>query len=372
MTFTKYIGSYITREHTIDRNAERYYKSSQTLFLPVKPVVEINGFELKLGSRHYLFRESETPFNNISSSNIAADKFCTNNLLRKKGIPVPSAVSIHISEFQQNKTEELIANLTFPLVIKPLLNGSQGKDVLCNIQSLEELLHFLTEYFAIYDRLLIEEFHGNLRSYRVLVFNWKVIGVVERFPASVLGDGKHNIKELVEITNIKRREISDFLGPIRLDDESTIKLRELGKNVEYVPTLGERIYLGYTSNATRGGTYESLEKQICRENSKLMIKVASVLNLGLAGIDLECTDINIPISKSSGVIIEVNHRPSIRIHELPLTGKPHLVTRTVMRYFIYRHPIGYLYSLYKNKPTSIYIRSFLICLILGLVYWFTL
>nr|WP_051190565.1 UDP-N-acetylmuramyl peptide synthase [Legionella moravica] len=353
----------------MDRNAERYYKSSKALFLPVKPIEEINGFELVLGSRHYLFRECETPFNNISSSNIAANKYCTSKLLEKAGIPVPQAVAIHIEDFQQNKTRELIADLKFPLVIKPLLDGSKGKDVLCNIQTLDQLMHFLSHYFTIYDYLIIEEFHGNLNSYRVLVFNRRVIGVVQRYPACVIGDGTHTIEQLIALTNKERKTINDFLGPIVMDDEGKIKLKELGKSADYVPAVGERITLAYTSNATRGGTYESLGTRMCKENQRLMSKVASVLNLGLAGIDVECADLNIPITQSNGVIIEVNHRPSVRIHELPLTGKPHLVTRTIMRSFIYRHPLSYLYALYTRKPTAFYIRATTACILIGILYW---
>ncbi len=358
------------RDDVMDRNAERYYKSAQTLFLPVHSIVEINGFELKLGSHYYLFRECETPFNNLSSANIAADKFCTSQLLAKKNIPVPDSIVLHIDDFKQNKTAELTEHLNLPLVIKPLL-GSQGKDVLCNIQSREELLSHLNYYFNHYEHVLVEEFYGQLNSYRVLVFKGRVLGVVQRFPATVLGDGNHSIEQLVAIENKERKEISDFLGPIKLDNECTIKLKELNIDKEYIPSVGEKVVLAYTSNATRGGTYKSLGKQICKENSKLMVKVASVLNLGLAGIDLECTDINIPINQSNGVIIEVNHRPSIRIHELPLTGHPHLVTRKIMRSFIYRHPLAYLFSLYKNKHLSVFLRTATVLLFCGLIYlWF--
>lgn len=290
--------------------------------------------------------------------------------MERAGIPVPKAVAIHVEEFQSTPIEELIDDLNFPLVIKPLLNGSKGKDVLCNIQTIEQLHFFLTEYFISYDYLIIEEFHGKLKSYRVLVFNGQVIGVVVRYPACVIGDGKHNIKELIDLTNKKRKKINDFLGPIVLDDEASIKLKELGIGIEYVPPKGERVQLGYTSNATRGGTYKSLSNTICKENRKLMIKVASLINLGLTGIDVECKDINLPIARSNGVIIEVNHRPSVRIHELPMSGEPHLVTRKIMRSFIYRHPLAYIYALYSNKPTRFYIRTFIVSSIIGLIYWF--
>jgi D-alanine-D-alanine ligase-like ATP-grasp enzyme len=338
------------------------------LFLPVKPIDEINGFELKLRKNHYLFCENETPFNNTSSARIAVDKYCSNKLLEMAGIPVPKAIFLQINEFQQGTYEEKIASLNFPLVIKPV-DGSLGIGVLCNIQTLEELKKFLTNYFSLYQHVIIEEFHGKLKSYRVLVFNRRVIGVVLRHAASVVGDGTHNIEELIDLTNIMREKINPFLGPIVLDEESQIKLKELGLKADYIPSEGEQIVLCYTSNATRGGTYETLGKQICKENRKLLIRAATVLNLDLTGIDIECADINSPMTQSNGVIIEVNHRPSIRIHEFPLSGTPHIVTKKIMRSFIYRHPLSYLYALYSNKPTAFYIRMFILISTMGLIYW---
>ena len=37
--------------------------------------------------------------------------------------------------------------------------------------------------------------------------NYKVVGVVKRVPAHVIGDGVHTIKELVDIVNISERRM---------------------------------------------------------------------------------------------------------------------------------------------------------------------
>lgn len=354
----------------IDKNAQCYFNSAKSLFLPVKAVEEINGFELKLGKKHYLFRGCETPFNNISSASIASDKYCTNQLLEKAGIPVPKAISLSVFEFKEGKTEEKISKLEFPLVIKPLLNGSRGIDVLCNIQTLGDLKTYLSQYFLSYNHLIIEEFHGKLKSYRVLVFNRRVIGIVIRHPASVIGDGRHTIEELVDLANLKRQETSDALGPIEIDEECLIRLKELGLHPYSIPAQNEKIVLCYTSNATRGGTFESLDLHICKFNRQLMVKIASVLNITLAGIDVECHDLNMPLNQSGGVILEVNHRPSVRIHELPSSGKSSRVTKEIMKYFIYKHPLSYLKTLYLNQPTAFYMRTIL--LIFAVIIFFYL
>ncbi|CDZ78848.1 Cyanophycin synthetase [Legionella massiliensis] len=357
------------KEAKIDTDAGLYYKEAQALFLPVTPRPEINGFELKISNQHYLFYVNDTPFNTSSSAFVAMNKYSTNQILATADIPVPKGVLFHSSDLQSEPLENIITDLRFPLVIKPV-DGSLGLGVLCNIKTINELSLYLEQYSASYPRMIIEEYYGGLQSYRVLVFNRRVIGVVLCLSARVLGDGKHTIQELIALTNIKRKETNDKLGPIVFDDECQIRLKELGIDKRYIPALGEVIVLGYTSNPLRGGSYEALGVKICKENRKLMIKVAKTLNLGLAGIDLECTDINTPISQSQGVILDVNHRPSMSIHELPITGKPQAVTKKIMRSFIFRHPFSYLYILYSNKRTRFYLRAMILALVAISVFLF--
>jgi D-alanine-D-alanine ligase-like ATP-grasp enzyme len=337
--------------------------------LPVQSRPETNGFELKINKCHYFFYNNDTPFNTSSSSAIAIDKYSTNSILANAKIPVPKSILFHHSDLEQEPLENIIADLMFPLVIKPV-DGSLGIGVLCNIKTIEELSFFLKKYSSLYTSMIIEEFHSRLKSYRVLVFNKQVIGVVLCHPATILGDGIHNIEELIKLTNMKRKEISTYLGPIILDEECQIRLKDLGVTTRHIPAAGEKMVLCYTSNPTRGGSYQSLGRAICKENRQMMTKIATVLNLGLTGIDVECTDINIPISQSQGVILDVNHPPSMLIHEVPMSGKPQSVTKKIMRSFIYRHPVAYFKLLLSNHSTGFYIRLAILTLVLSTIYWF--
>ena len=59
---------------------------------------------------------------------------------------------------------------------------------------------------------------------------------------------------------------------------------------------------------------------ICKENADLALRAAKVLNLQLVGLDFLCEDLEIPIEKSRGCIIEANHCPDITAHEDPPEG----------------------------------------------------
>ena len=43
------------------------------------------------------------------------------------------------------------------------------------------------------------------KDYRILVVNNQVVAVAERVPAHVVGDGKHTVQELIDITNCDPR-----------------------------------------------------------------------------------------------------------------------------------------------------------------------
>ncbi|KTD33268.1 UDP-N-acetylmuramyl tripeptide synthase [Legionella nautarum] len=340
----------------MNKNARCYYESAKKLLFPVEEVPEIEGFKLKLWKRNFYFCGSGTPFNDSCSIHLARNKHTMNKVLGRAGFPVPKATFIHISEYEYGMLEEKIAGLSFPLVAKPQ-TGKLGQNVLCNIQTLEQLKNYIAKNIVDSEYISIEEFHANLNAYRVLIFNNRILGVIQRYPAQVIGDGDHNLQALIDLSNSQRIKLSDSLGPIVIDEECQFKLAELGMDLNYVPKKDEVVGLCYACNATRGGTYKSLAKKINRENSQLLIRAATELNLKLVGFDVQCTDINVPIGQSRGVIIEANDGPSIRIHEYPLEGDTVPVSKKIIRSLIYRHPFSYLYILYTNRRSAPYLRG---------------
>jgi cyanophycin synthetase len=350
----------------MNKNTECYQKHALEMHFPVTYNSELGTLELSLGSKSYFFFRAVTPLNSYTNAFVSKNKYAANSLLEKAGIPVPNTTVIYRDQFQNGELEEIISELSFPLVAKPV-TGGLGEDVLCNIQNLAQLEEHLREQFVKYESLLIQEYLGNLQSYRVLVLKNQVIGVVLRHPAHVIGDGKHNLQELVEITNKQRQKINDTLGPICIDTEFNTCLKERNIDLDYIPPRGEWVTVAYTSNATRGGTYISLGKKICKENKRLFVRAAKVLGLELVGFDVQCADINVPLDYSNGAIIEANHGPSVRIHEQAMDGIPTPVCKKILRTFIYKHPLAYLYNLYLNTPIAVYIK---IGLILALGFGF--
>ena len=349
-------------------NAMCYYQSALDLHLTTKLYPEIDGFELILGNRHYFFSGVLTPFNNSTSGAISQNKYQTNAILSKNNIPVPKGRVIHIDEYKNEDLESIIASLDFPLVLKPV-NGYLGQDVLCDIRTIDKLRQLLDIYLPRYNYLLIEEFQGNLNSYRVLVFKRQILGVMHNIQAQIIGDGEHTIQELIDLTNSKRSPVNLFLnfGHIKVDEECLIQLSNQGVTLDFIPAVNQKVFLGYTR---RGGTYEAISTKICKKNKKLMLRVAKVVGLNLVGIDVACENINTPIEHSRGFIIETNHNPNIKKHEMPEKGKASRVSMKIMRSLIYRHPSVWLSLFFNAKPATFYLRGFITVVAIMLIVYF--
>ncbi len=351
---------------------ELYYNASIKYGLNPIPSDYIAGFFIKLNKKTYVFRGCHVPFNDVSSASVAVNKYCTNRILNEAGLPVPNADAINAIESEE--TEEVLAKLRFPLVIKPTFDTSCGDGVTCNIKDRATLNSLLEKSFEKHEIMSLEEYHGGLRSYRVLILFHKIIGVVERIPAHVIGDGEHTISELIEIKNLERAKFKKDipLGKIRIMPETQFIFNERGINADTIPAFDERIPIRYICNSTFGGSIVGLQvKNICKENADLLIRASKVLNLKLVGFDYICTDISIPHSTSTGFIIEANPSPDISIHETVLAGVPTKVSEAIIRKFIKEHFLAFIWHKLNTGIIAIWVRMGLVLLLgtLGFIYY---
>lgn len=325
-------------------NAKLYYQTALDLGLPVHFYPDEHCMELRLENKYYYFLGSVTPLNVRSDCFVSDNKAIMNKLLSDAGLPVAKAIAVSRQQFKQSAWT--IGDLKFPLVAKPSNYTFGGRDVLCNIKNYELLEKHLAYCFEEHELVSIEEFHGGLRSYRALLLENKLIGLLERIPARVFGDGIHNITELMAIENERRKP---YLGKVSIDElevneEYAIRLEELGITLETIPKKEEMVMLCYCSNALWGGTMEALDTAlICDENLDLICRAAQRLHLNLVGFDLACEDIAKPIEQpgSTGIIIESNSNPDISIHENPLVGPANRVSMKVFESILKRHPLLY-------------------------------
>jgi cyanophycin synthetase len=349
----------------MDRNIKLVQKCAQAMQLPYTYFPEADVLGINLGAKPYYFIFSISPMNYGASIYVAKHKYALNTLLHQSGFPVPKAVAFEKKQLKQQTLAKLISHLRFPLVAKPMINTVRGKDVLCNIKNMEQLTDYLNTFFDNHRFVQIEEFHTQLKEYRVTVLKNRIVGVLVRSGAFVLGDGKHTIEELIKLKNIERIRLSKELtiSPLKYDTEYKYCLEEQGLTLQSIVPEGDKIRLCYTVNTGRGGDIFSLGKKIHPANAKLICEVARTIGLDYVGFDILCEHINTPFTPNKWVIIEANFLADATLHEIPNQGKKASLINKILLQIIYRHPFSYLYHLCIRSRFSIYFKSGLLLFI---------
>lgn len=258
---------------------------------------------------------------------IACDKEETKNLLEAAEIPVPKGTVIRTEEGLKLAVEKY----GYPLVIKPI-DGNHGKGNTTNITSWEQAL---TAFAAAkqYGRSVIIEKYITGFDFRILVINYKFICAALRTPASVTGDGKQTIQQLVDQTNLDPRRgygHEKVLTQITIDQFTQKMLDEKGYTLETVPAKDELVLLKPTANLSTGGTSNDVTDEVHPANIFMCERIAKIIGLDICGIDIMAKDLRTPVSENGGAILEVNAAPGFRMHIEPSVGLPRNVAEPVV------------------------------------------
>ncbi|MFT3679649.1 MAG: cyanophycin synthetase [Ferruginibacter sp.] len=276
-----------------------------------------------------------------TTSNIAVDIACdkeeTKMLLEAAEIPVPRGTVIRTEEGLKDAVEKF----KYPLVIKPI-DGNHGKGNTTNITTWEQAVKAL-EAAKVYGRNVIVEKFITGFDFRCLVINNKFICAALRTPASVVGDGVHDIKWLIEETNKDPRRgygHEKVLTQITID-QFTQKMLDDGKiTLETVPQKGERVLLKPTANLSTGGTSTDVTDEVHPANVFMFERIAKIIGLDICGIDVMATDLRTPVSENGGAILEVNAAPGFRMHIEPAEGLPRNVAEPVIDMLFPKGSVG--------------------------------
>src|SRR5436190_8189761 len=268
---------------------------------------------------------------------IACDKEETKQLLEAAEIPVPRGTVIRTEE----GLKEAIEKYGYPLVIKPI-DGNHGKGNTTNITTWEQAVKAL-EAAKVYGRnVIIEKFITGF-DFRCLVINYKFICAALRTPASVVGDGKHDIKWLIEEINKDPRRgygHEKVLTQITIDQFTQKMLDDANITLETIPAKGERVLLKPTANLSTGGTSTDVTDEVHPANIFMFERIARIIGLDICGIDIMVKDLRSQINENGGAILEVNAAPGFRMHIDPSEGIPRNAAEPVVDMLFPKGSIG--------------------------------
>jgi len=295
--------------------------------IPYRRLTDGSLVQFGWGSRQRRILASESDRTSVVAESIVQDKDLTKMLLHAAGIPVPTGRPVISADDAWAAACEIGA----PVVVKPR-DGNQGKGVTANLidcKQIKAAYHIAAEKNR---NVLVERYIGG-HDYRLLVVGNKLVAAARRDPPQVVGDGIHNITQLVEQINsnpLRSEGHANLLTKIRLDEISLAHLAAQGFAATSVPDKGRLVTLRNNANLSTGGTATDVTDEVHPDIAECAVMAARMTGIDICGIDVICNNLSRPLEEQGGAIIEVNAAPGLRMHLQPSYGKPRAVGEAII------------------------------------------
>ncbi len=285
--------------------------------VPIRRLTDGSLVQFGWGAKQRRIQAAEIDSTSAIAESIAQDKDLTKSLLHAAGVPVPMGRPVD----NLDEAWDVAQDVGLPVVLKPQ-DGNQGKGVSVNIT---DRAAFDKAYATAerYGKVMVEKFLPG-HDYRLLVVGNKLVAASRREPPLVVGDGKHTVRQLVDLVNADPRRgtgHSTSLTKIRFDDIAIGRLHEQNLEPESVPEKGRRVILRNNANLSTGGSATDVTDDVHPEVAARVIEAAQMVGLDICGVDVVCESVMRPLEEQNGGIVEVNAAPGLRMHISPSFGK---------------------------------------------------
>jgi cyanophycin synthetase len=304
--------------------------------IPVRRLTDGSMVQFGWGAKQRRIQAAEVDTTSAIAESIAQDKALTKSLLHAAGVPVPLGKPATTLE----QAWQIAQEVGLPVVVKPQ-DGNQGKGVSVNIS---DRTTFDKAYATAlrYGVVMVEKFLPG-HDYRLLVVGNKLVAASRREPPLVVGDGKHTVRQLVDLVNADPRRgdgHATSLTKIRFDDIAIGRLHEQDLQPESIPVKGRRVLLRNNANLSTGGTATDVTDDVHPEVASRAVEASQMVGLDICGVDVVCESIQRPLEEQNGGIVEVNAAPGLRMHISPSYGKGRDVGKAVIEHMYASGDIG--------------------------------
>ncbi len=194
-----------------------------------KPNVIFNALHGQFGEDGYIqtiLEAQKIPYTHsgVISSSIAMDKEISKKIFLKNNILTPRYIKLIFGKNDKNIIKKIENNLKFPVVIKPINEGSSVHVYICDKKNILKKLKILSQYKEI----LIEQYIPG-REIQVAIMGNKKLGTIELKPKRKFYDykAKYSLKAKTEHiipVNLKTRDLKKITD-IALKAHKIIKCR---------------------------------------------------------------------------------------------------------------------------------------------------
>ncbi len=261
-------------------------------------------FELRFGGRRIRCRESLSDLTTAVALSICDDKAMTRRIAKAAGVTVPEEADAGDSEgvlklLRKHKS----------VVVKPA-RGEQGRGVAVDLRTNQEVKAAIRRASALSDHVLVESYHPG-DDLRIIVIGFKVVAAAIRCPAAVVGDGQHNVRDLIERQSRRRSAATGGESAIPLDSETERCVGRAGYSLDDIAPSGEKFPVRKTANLHTGGTIHDVTEILHPRLAECAVEVARAIDIPVVGVDLIVPSVSLP----EHVFIEANERPGLANHE---------------------------------------------------------
>lgn len=264
-----------------------------------------NGyFRLTLGGRSITCRESLSELTSAIAMSRCEDKRVTLRVLAAAGLAVP----------EQTDAADPDAVAAFVerhgrVVVKPA-RGEQGRGVRVGLRRLEDVRATIESARQLADEVIVEQMVAG-DDLRIVVIDHRVAAAASRRAAEIVGDGRKDVRKLIERQSRRRQLATAGESRIPLDDETCRCLAEQGYSLDDVPPAGLRLVVRRTANLHTGGTIHDVTAILHPALRAAAERASRALEIPLVGFDFLVAAPDQP----DYVIIEANERPGLANHE---------------------------------------------------------
>ena len=185
-----------------------------------KPDIIFNALHGQFGEDGYIqavLENQKIPYTHsgVIASSIAMDKEVSKKIFIKNKILTPKYIKFDFKKDKVNIIKTIEKKLKFPVVIKPINEGSSVNVYICNKKNIIKNLKAL----RLYNQILIEEFIAG-REIQVAIMGIKTLGAIELEPKRKFYDykAKYNSnakKKHIIPVNLSKKDLQNILSITR-------------------------------------------------------------------------------------------------------------------------------------------------------------
>lgn len=261
-------------------------------------------FELRLGGRSVVCRESLSELTSAVAMSRCDDKTVTHRILRQAGLNVPAQAKVQ-SELQA----EQFMHKFGAVVVKPA-RGEQGHGISVDIRKPDDLKAAVAEARKHCETVILEQYvQGD--DLRIIVINEEVVAAAIRRPPRIVGNQQDTVETLIRKESRRREAVTGGESKIPIDRE-TIRCIELaGYTLDSVLPEGTTLTVRKTANLHAGGTIHDVTAKLNPVLRKAAVDAARAIDIPVTGLDFLVPS----VEREDYVIIEANERPGLANHE---------------------------------------------------------